>query len=337
MVKAWRPHGIIGGITLRRLERGLKQLGIPVVDTANVLPGLRFPVVDVDPEALGRMAAEYFLERGFCNFGFYGSETAVYSRLQQRAFMERVQEAGYSVSVCFTEYLAELASTVLWQKTARQTRRWLRSLQRPVAIFCCDDTPARILADACTQIGLLIPQEVALLGLGNDELECTLTRPLLSSIAVPSERVGYEAAKLLDQIMSGEVENPDSVFLPPLYVVTRQSTDTMAVEDQLVREALQYIHQHAAEDLGVGQLAREIAVSRRSLERRFRQVLGRSVLEEIYRVRIDQAKQLLLGTNMSIALVASRTGFSGVRHLDVVFRKFTGSTPTGFRRQFQLG
>ena len=334
-VRDWKPHGIIAGLVLKRVAQELVRMRTPLVDTAYALPGLKVPTVDVDHTAVGRLAAEYFLERKFSHFGFFGSESAAYSRIQEAAFRQRVAEAGHAVSSCYTEYLADLTTVALWKKSAQKTHRWLRQLARPAAILCCEDTPARYLADVCGQIGLKVPEDVALLGLGNDELECNLSQPALSSIAVPSQRIGYEAAALLDRLMSGEAWPREPLLLPPLHVVTRHSTDIMAIEDGTVQAALQYIRQHAWEDMSVANLAHDIAVGRRLLERRFRSILGRSVLEEIYRVRVERAKELLTDTHLPITAVAAQSGFPSARRLDVVFAKRTGLSPTAYRRQSQ--
>ncbi len=334
-VRDWKPHGIIAGLVLPRVAQELTRMRTPLIDTACTLPDLKVPTVDVDHAAVGRLAADYFLERKFDYFGFFGSESAAYSRMRESAFRQRVAEAGHVVSSCHAEYLADLTTPALWKKSALKTRRWLRGLDKPAAILCCEDAPARYLADICRQVGLRIPEDVALLGSGNDDLECGLTQPALSSIAVPSQRVGYEAAALLDRLMSGEPRPREPLLVPPLHVVTRHSTDIMAIEDEIVQAALQYIRQHAWETMSVAKLAHDIAVGRRLLERRFRSVLGRSVLEEIYRLRIARAKQLLTDTHLPIATVAEQSGFPNTRRLDVVFAKRTGLTPTAYRRQSQ--
>ena len=243
--------------------------------------------------------------------------------------------AGHTVSSCYTEYLPDLAAAALWQKSTQKTQRWLRQLVKPVAILCCEDAPARYLADVCSQIGLRVPEDVALLGVGNDDLDCTLTQPTLSSIAVPTERIGFEAAALLDRLMAGEADTPGPLLLPPLHVITRHSTDLTAVDDEAVQAALRHIRQHSHEDLSVDQVARAIAVGRRLLERRFRSVLGRSVLEEINRVRVERAKDLLANTHLPIATVAQRSGFATTRRLDVVFARHAGLCPRAYRHQSQ--
>jgi LacI family transcriptional regulator len=313
----------------------LVRMDIPLIDTAYTLSNLDVPTVDVDHHAVGRLAAEYFLERKFSHFGFFGSAAAAYSRIQEAAYRQRVAEAGSTVSASHTEYLADLTTPALWRKAAERTHRWLRGLAKPTAILCCEDGPARYLADVCAQIGLRVPEDVALLGLGNDDLECNLARPALSSIAVPSQRIGYEAAALLDRLMSGEERPAEPHLLPPLHVVTRHSTDLMAIEDEVVQAALRHLREHAWGELSVGRIAHDIAVGRRLLERRFRSVLDRSVLEEVYRLRVERAKELLTDTQLPITTVAARSGFPSTGRLDVVFARQTGLSPSAYRRQSQ--
>lgn len=224
---------------------------------------------------------------------------------------------------------------MLWKKSNQKKVKWLRRLPKPVAIFTNEDTPARYLADLCRQLGLEIPDDVALLGVGNDELECRLTMPLLSSIAVPSQHIGYEAAALLDRLMAGQPAPDEPILLPPLRVITRHSTDIMALEDEVVQAALQYIRRHASEPIRVAEVADAVTVGRRDLERRFRRLLDRSVLEEIHRVRIGQAAVLLADTHLPISTVARRAGFTSSRQLDGLFARHKGMTPTAFRRRAQ--
>jgi LacI family transcriptional regulator len=168
---------------------------------------------------------------------------------------------------------------------------------------------------------------------GNDELECRLTAPWLSSVEVPSQHIGFEAAALLDRLMAGQPAPSQPILLHPLRVVTRHSTDIMAVGDDIVQAALQYIRQHVGEPMRVADLAHALAVGRRDLERRFRRLLGRSVLEEIHKARTEAAANLLVDTHLPISAVARQAGFTSGRQLDVVFARLKGVTPTAFRRQ----
>jgi LacI family transcriptional regulator len=188
----------------------------------------------------------------------------------------------------------------------------------------------------CTQLGLHVPDEVALLGVDNDELECLLTSPPLSSIAIPGERIGYEAAKMLDRAIAGRKSGFGRLLLPPIRVVARQSTDTLAVREPVVLNALRHIHDHALEGIGVAEVVRAVTVGRRELERKFRRVLGRTVLQELCRTRIQQAQKLLASTDLPMPAVARLSGFSSAHRLAIVFRRVCGTPPTSYRRQSQI-
>jgi LacI family transcriptional regulator len=212
----------------------------------------------------------------------------------------------------------------------------LENLPKPVAILADHDVAAHDLADACQQIGLRVPEQAAILGVDNDELECQLAFPPISSVAIPGERIGYEAAWVLDRMLSGHPPPAKPLFLPPLRVVARQSTSTLAVEDPVVAEALHLIRNHVDRRFKVAELADQLIVRRRALEEKFRKILGRSVLEEIHHARIEYAKQLLNETDWKLLQIARRCGFSTPQRLSVVFQKLTGMTPSEYRRQCQL-
>ena len=234
----WKPHGIIAQLLTADLAREVLRLRKPLVDTSCSVPRLRVPLVDADHQAVGRMAAEHFLERGYRHFGFFGSPWAHYSKLREASFRRRLAEAGHTVSACYVEYLLRAAALIEWKHAAGRVRRWLEGLPKPVAILTANDIPARELADTCRRFGLRVPDDVALLGVDNDDLECGLTSPPLSSVAIPARRIGYEAAKLLDGLMAGQPPPREPIFLPPIAVVTRQSTDTLAIHDAAVVAAV---------------------------------------------------------------------------------------------------
>lgn len=332
-LRDWRPHGIIANLFDRQVTRELMRLRKPIVDTACALPGLKVPMVDVDHRLVGQMAADYFLAKNFRHFAFFGSGSSDYARIREDSFRQRLAEAGYTAFSCYGEYLHRVPTMTGWKKMDQQVRRWLQKLPKPVAILASNDVPARNLSDMCAQLGIQIPDKVALLGVDDDDLECTLASPPLSSIALPAERIGYEAARLLDRMMAGETVPKEPLFLPPTRVVTRQSTDTMAINDSLVLEALEFIRRHATENINVYTVVLETAAGRRELERRFRKVLGRSILDEIRTMRVERAKELLSNTHLAMPAIARQSGFSNPQRLAIVFRRMTGMAPTLFRRQ----
>ena len=334
-LKNWKPDGVIATVFEPTLGRALARLRRPVIDTAFAIRGLKLPVVDVDHAEVGRLAAEHLCECGYRHFGFLGSRSALYSEKREASFRQHLTAAGYSLSSFLVEYLFENLSASSWKRDEPQVRRWLQTLPKPAAIFACNDMAARGLADACRQLRLAVPDEVAILGADDDELESLLTVPPLSSVAIPAKRVGYEAAQTLDRLMSGQrVE--DCRFLPPLHVIVRQSTDTLAIGDLVASAALRFIRNQACQELRVATVAQAVGVGRRELERRFRRSLSRSVLDEIHRVRVERAKDLLAGTNLSMPAIAMRCGFSSPERLTVVFGQLAGLSPTAYRRRVSV-
>ena len=336
LLRDWKPDGIIANLFDKSVADAVIELGIPIVDTAFTLKGLSLPVVDVDHSAVGRIAAEYFLQRKYQNFGFLGSGTALYSNMREAGYTEVLSGLGHDVSKCYVEYLSQASKTTNWNGEEKHTQKWLKSLPKPAAIFACNDVPARELADTCRQMGLRVPEEVAILGVDNDGLICLLAHPPLSSVAIPAKQIGYEVAALLDQIMHGEPVPKEPRFLPPIRVVTRQSTDTLAIDNPIVLTAVKYIRSHSSENIGVNTVATAIGVSRRELERAFRLLLNCSVLEEIRRVRVEHTKELLSATSLPMPAIAKQVGFSGAQRMAVVFGQVAGMSPTAYRSQYQL-
>lgn len=337
LLREWKTDGIVTELYDIQFSRRLLRLGIPIIDTAYWFPNLKVRVVDVDHHAVGRMAAEYLLSLRLRHFAFFGSATAEYSLERERGFQQELKKAGFESAVSHQEYLHHASRTVSWNRMEFQTSRWLQDLPKPVGIFVSNDVMARRLADACHQLGLHVPEEVALLGVDNDEIECLLTSPPLSSIAIPGEKIGYEAAKQLDAAMRPRRTKTAALFLPPIRVVARQSTETLAISDPDIIAALQFIRAHVAECIDVGDVVQALNVSRRALERKFRNVLGRSLLQEVLRVRIQHTQELLATTNLPMPVIARMAGFTDAHRLAIVFRRICGMPPTAYRQLSQLG
>jgi LacI family transcriptional regulator len=335
-LREWKPHGVIANLFREEVATEVMRMRKPLVDTAYAFPELKIPTVDVDHAEVGRLAALHFLERKFVNYAFFGSASLHYSRLRENAFCDELARHGFEVSRHYGEYVHLLPSVTGWKRMDDNVLRWLRRLPKPAAVFACNDAPARNLIDMCRQLDLRIPDDIAVLGVDDDELECSLASIPLSSVAIPSERIGYEAARLLDQLMKRGATAKRSVFLPPMRVATRQSTDTMGIDDPMVLEAIQFIHQHATDNINVSVLVRHINAGRRELERRFRRILGCSVLTTIHQTCVERAKQLLHDTDLPIGVVAEQSGFSTPQRLAVVFAKIARCSPSAFRRQARV-
>lgn len=330
----WEPAGIIAHLFDPEVAKALMGLGKPIVNVTSTLD-LKLPLVEVDHVAIGAMAAEHFLNSGFRNFGYFGSSVAGFSRDRERGFRQRLTSEGLRVSAQYAEYLPRPAPGSSWAEVDERIRQWLLDLPKPVAVLASNDVPARELAEMCRMLKLHVPEDVALLGVDDDEFECGLCFPPLSSIATPSERVGYEAARMLNELMEGrQVESP--LFLPPKAVVVRQSSDIVAVDDPELSAVLRRIRQRAAENVGVGDIIADVGASRRNIERKFKRVMNRTILDEIRRVRVERAKRLLSTTELPMPAIARKCGFDSARRLAVVFREIAGTTPTSYRGQYRL-
>jgi LacI family transcriptional regulator len=214
---------------------------------------------------------------------------------------------------------------------------WLKQLPKPIGLMACNDDQGQHVLEACKIGGLHVPEQVAIVGLGNDDLICDLVNPPLSSIAVSAEKAGYEAAGVLDKIMAGKKVTNQKIVVRPTHVVTRQSTNVFAVDDRDVLMALHFIHRRARKEaIQVDDVLRAVSLSRRSLYNRFAQILGRSVHEEIKRVRVDQLAQLLVSTNVPISHIASTLGYSDIKNIARYFKQLKGMTPLEYRKCHSL-
>jgi LacI family transcriptional regulator len=338
----WEPDGVICQIEEPGLAPFFRDLGKPVVEVFERIGGPQFPHILPDDVATGAMAAEHFLQRGFRNFGFFGDSSLPWARKREAGFREGVERffnarAGEAAKFSWHSFEQEgfpLADALDNRSHGRQSAAmalWLASLPRPVAVFAAGDMWGFELVQAAREAELHVPDDVAVLGVDNDELLCEISHPPLSSIRIGGEQMGQAAVELLERLLRRKSPTSQPVHVPPLGVVTRQSTDVLAVDDPEVAAALRHIRRHALEGLSVKQMLDAVAVNRRTLERRFVKVLGHTPLEEIRRVRLERVK-LLLQTDMPIYEVAVRCGFATPEYLATSFLQATGMTPTEYRR-----
>jgi LacI family transcriptional regulator len=329
-----RPlDGLIAQVWSRPLAEVVAALKRPLVNVSRALFDLPFPRVGVEEGQVGAVVARHFLERGLRHFAFVGCPNYHYSVEREAGARQALASAGYPLRSYQVSTRMLLAyRTRPWTQDGKLLR-WVRALPKPVGLFASNDLCGAQLSEVCHEAGLHMPEQVALVGVDNDDLFCELARPSLSSVAIPAERIGYEAAALLDRLLAGARPPRRPLLLPPVRLVARQSSDVVALDDAEVAAALRVIRAHAHVPLGVADVLREVPVSRRALERRFRHALHRGLGDEIRRVHVERAKELLASTELPVAGVAERSGFSSSSHLCVVFRQETGLTPTAFRRQ----
>ncbi len=328
-IRDWNPDGII----LREhgpLDSELLKLEKPLIYSAHrigPLPGV--PNILSDDAQIGALAAEHLLARGFQHFGFCGFDDMWWSCARGEAFRKQINDAGYTVS----HYSPPSASARRrWETEPRAMAGWLRSLPRPAAVFACTDDRNRQLVEGCKEAGLRIPEEIALLGVDNDELVCELTSPPLSSIILNAAGAGFNAAALLDRMMRGHSTAPALIPIPSAGVAVRRSTDLFAVSDPQLRQALRLIQQRCCARLRVEEIAKAVNLSRRVLEQRFQHHLHRPVYEEVLRLRMEEACRLLRETELPIARIANAVGYEEQKHFTRAFQRRYGITPAGWRK-----
>lgn len=320
-----RYHGVIGRVT-RELAAWARRTRTPAVNVWHNSPDTLLPRVHVDFAAAGRLAARHFLDRGLRRFGFLGRERDAAARVLLEGFRA---EAG-DVDVLLVP--AEPQDAAAWGRVQRPLRRWVESWRPPLGVLASMDSLARYLCDAALRRGRRIPDDVAVVGSGNTSLLCDLLEPTLSSLEHGFERVGRRAAELLDSLMAGRKPPKEPVLLPPSGVVARRSSDVFAVDDPAVAGALRAIWARSGRPLRVSTILQEVPASRRTLERRFRAVLGRTIHDEIRRAHVEQAKRLLVETREPLKVVAARSGFRDPQQFSRVFRAAEKLTPQEFRR-----
>jgi LacI family transcriptional regulator len=314
--------GVIALIESRKQAAAFKAMDVPCVSISSALDDHDLPYVSCDEKMIGGIGASHFLERQMRHFGFVGLHGRIDSEVRRAGFSERLAVDGIT-KVSYHE-----APEKFDPDSFKKLGEWIDSLTQPAGIFA--------LNDACRARSIRVPSAVAVLGCGNDPVICGLSTPSLSSVALPAERVGFDAADLLSAVINHKKPLEKHRTIPVSSVVPRESTDNVSVRDPDVASALRFILAHAGEWIGVRELLLALPVQRRSLERKFRKVLGRSPLEEIRRVRVDLAKQLLSNTDLPMPMVARRSGFSEAKQLSQVFRALVGTTPTSYRANFRL-
>jgi LacI family transcriptional regulator len=339
-LKNWQGDGIITRLDNLEMVEVIRRLKVPVVYLRNPPVNFNVPVVKTDNVATARLAFEHLRERGFRHYAFCGFRGADYSDARRDNFVQFVTEAGLRCHVFEAPIQLHNATTVEYERQGTQdgalVARWLQELPKPVGLMACNDMRGLQVLDACRTAGVNVPDEVGVVGVDNDDVLCDLSDPTLSSVAPNAERVGFEAAALLDRLMSGPQKKASSIFIEPKGVVARRSTEVLAIEDRPLAAAIRYIREHACEKIDVDTLVKAASMSRSTLERRFTKIIGHSPKEEILRVRLNHAKQLLAETDLPLEIVAEKIGIEHTGYLSRIFKKKIGMTPSAFRFQSHM-
>jgi LacI family transcriptional regulator len=332
-LRDWGVDGVITLFRTRRQARRLLALKIPTVDLDFTLPGLVPWGVCNDEDGVARTAAEHLLSRGLRHFGFTAwaaveDGISLWESRRQKVFVGTVRSAGFDASVyAWPEREAERA----WGREQNSLARWLKSLPRPAGVMASNDQRARHVLEAARLAGLRIPDDLAVIGVDNDETLCELSTPSISSVALDTDTIGYQGAAMLDRLMAGRRVPRRALLVPPLGVIARRSTDMLAMADPAVVAAVRFMDANIGRPIRISDVLRAAQLSRKTLEVRFRRGLGRTPHEELQRRRLERVKTLLQQTDWPLKQIARAAGFTYVEHLHLIFRRDVGMTPAKFR------
>jgi LacI family transcriptional regulator len=330
LLAGWQGDGIIARIetpaiaaAIQKLRRG-GRLAVVDVSAARLLSGV--PYVETDDAAIARLAAEHFIERDFRQLAFLGDDRFRWSGNRRDAFVAAARDRPVSVYKPRGRGRPGTAEDAAIEE-------WLVSLPKPVGLFACYDLRGRQAVEACRRAGLAVPDQVAVLGVDDDAVLCGLTTPPLSSVIPDAIGAGRLAAELLEQLLGGDELDHEEWLLPPLGIATRQSTDVLAIDDELIVAAVRLIRERACTGIKVADVVRALGVSRRVLESRFLRRVGHTPHEEIARVQFRRVEQLLAETDLPLATIAIRAGFRHPETMTVAFTRRHGVPPSQWRRK----
>lgn len=334
-LRDWDGDGILTRTATQAMADAIQAVKVPTIELRATKLNHRFPFVGMNNTAVGKMCANYLMERGHQHFGVYELTTEQFFIERSQSFASKIQEHGFECHVF--RQSANREKPQQWEKQQGLLVEWLKRLPKPIAILACTDQLGFWLLDACSRAELLVPEQVAVLGVENDETLCTMSTPSLSSVRLGGERVGYQAAALLDQWIKGKKPPKLPTLFPPVVIETRRSTDIFAISDPLLAQALRLVRDKACDGIRVDDILDAIPLSRSSLERGFREVIGRSPNMELHRIKLQRASELLAMTDLTLDEIASKTSFAHKHYLASSFRKLYGMTPGEYRRTVRSG
>ena len=330
--RGWHGDGVIARVSTQEMVYELSGLDVPVVNVSGIeIKGVEFPQVMSDLVEMGKIAADHLLDRGFRNFAYFSLRGLGYVAKHQQAFSECVSKSGATCAVLAVDPVKGAEPD--WNLDLAKLGTWLKTLPKPVAVLTWNPSSAREIIFASQAANLLVPEDVAVLSNTDDSLLCRLLDVDISAVLAAAETTGFEAARVLDRLMCGQASPKKPILIAPLGVVTRQSTDTLAINDRAVVKAVSFIRENLSRPLHVAEIARHAGVSRRVLERRFHYHLERSPAEEIRRARLRKAQELLLNTDMLVPELSEAAGFGSPEYMAYVFRKECNMTPVEYRRR----
>ncbi|RKY05973.1 MAG: hypothetical protein DRP56_08260 [Planctomycetota bacterium] len=328
--KDCNPDGVI--MMMLEGNEGILKTGVSAIIGQHIKEGSPdLPHFKLENYAIGKMAAEDFINRGFKRLAYCGFDYFPWSQQRYEGFSASAEQHGIKTDYYGT---AKPCNKYALDKEPALIMEWLETLPKPVGILTANDDRGRLVTGVCKTANILVPEEIAVMGVDNDQIVCMISNPPLSSVCLTSQKAGYEAAAMLDKIMKNEEVENKEILIAPTHVVTRHSTNIMAIEDREIAKAVQFIRQNTKKPIQGDDVAQAIAMPRRTMERHFLSALGRSAYKEIAWARAEHISRILLETNMTISLIAEEFGFSDATHVTRFFKEIKGLTPVAYRKQF---
>lgn len=322
--KEWKADAIIGQWNNDTIDLQ-KELNIPVVLQNYHHRSVTYSNLTGDYKGTGRMAAQFFAKRMFRNFAYFGVKGVVWSDERCEGYRQEIKRIG-------GEFFS-FESDKQEDEIRMEVSQWLQQLPKPVALFCCDDAHALFISETCQMNNIRIPEEIALLGVDNDELMCNISDPPISSIELEVERGGYSIGRLIHQQIKKEHEGTFNIVINPIRIELRQSTEKHNIKDPYILEVVKYIESHYNSDLTIESLLAQIPLSRRNFEVKFKNAMHTSIYQYILNCRVNHLADLLLTTDRSLADIATEAGFKDYNNISRIFKKFKGCSPLEYREK----
>lgn len=329
-LKRQKWDGIITRVVTPDLVRIFQRLKIPVVNLNDRQSVKGVPCIRSDDQAIGALAARHLIERGFRNFAFCGFTEECWAEQRRIGFESELRTMGWHSS--FYESYWTGPKAIPWDTDEEKLAGWLKTLSRPLGIVACNDNRGQHVLEACRRAGIRVPAEAAVIGVDNDVHLCRLCDPPLSTVVPNARLVGFSAAELLDRLMQGETAQAETTLIPPAGIITRQSSEILAIDDEDVAAAIQFIRQNACHGIHVTDVLKQVPLSRTLLERKFRQHIGMTPHLAIRQVQLQRARELLTETELPLKQVSELSGFSHTEYLSYYFFQSTGMRPGAYRR-----
>jgi LacI family transcriptional regulator len=338
-LRSWDGDGIIANFDHPTVARAVTLSKLPAVAFGSghgwYVRGSPIPYFSTNHSMVASMAADHLLARGLRHFGYCGYvRNAIngWSDEREKSFVKCLDERGFSCHV----YRPRHKTVQPWISLQNSLGKWLTRLQKPVGVMAANDDRAHHVLEACRTVGLRVPDDVAVIGVNNDELLCLLTSPSLTSIEQGAKQMGYEAAGLLERLICGKELKRRRFVFDPMAIITRQSTDVFAVDDSSVAKAMKFIQEHAFEGIKVPNVVTEAAISRSGLEMRFVKATGYTIHAAIRKVQLDRARLLISNTNLPVKQIATNVGFRSVQHMTRLFGEAFHQSPGKYRAAVTL-